>query len=53
LALNPSFRRTAFSTAGAQSSEAPLNTPYGDRRGMVKDWWGNTWQIATRMKARR
>jgi uncharacterized glyoxalase superfamily protein PhnB len=39
-------------TAGAQSIEAPLNTPYGDRRGMVKDRWGNTWQIATRMKAR-
>ena len=34
--------------AGAQSLEAPLNTPYGDRRGMVKDKWGNTWQIATR-----
>jgi PhnB protein len=34
--------------AGAQSMESPLNTPYGDRRGMVKDPWGNTWQIATR-----
>jgi PhnB protein len=34
--------------SGAQSIEAPLNTPYGDRRGMVKDPWGNTWQIATR-----
>jgi PhnB protein len=34
--------------AGAQSMEPPLNTPYGDRRGMVKDPWGNTWQIATR-----
>ena len=34
--------------AGARSIEAPLNTPYGDRRGMVKDQWGNTWQIATR-----
>jgi PhnB protein len=34
--------------AGAQSIESPLNTPYGDRRGMVKDPWGNTWQIATR-----
>ncbi|HEY6621306.1 MAG TPA: VOC family protein [Steroidobacteraceae bacterium] len=38
--------------AGAQSIEAPLNTPYGDRRGMVKDPWGNTWQIATRRQAR-
>jgi PhnB protein len=34
--------------AGARSIEAPLNTPYGDRRGMVQDPWGNTWQIATR-----
>jgi PhnB protein len=34
--------------AGAQSIESPLNMPYGDRRGMVKDPWGNTWQIATR-----
>jgi PhnB protein len=33
--------------AGAQSLEAPCETPYGDRRGMVKDRWGNTWQIAT------
>jgi len=37
--------------AGAQSLEAPSNTPYGDRRGMVKDQWGNTWQIATRIQA--
>jgi uncharacterized glyoxalase superfamily protein PhnB len=36
--------------AGAQSIESPLNTPYGDRRGMVKDPWGNTWQIATRKR---
>ena len=34
--------------AGARSIEAPLDTPYGDRRGMVRDPWGNTWQIATR-----
>ncbi|HEY2780159.1 MAG TPA: VOC family protein [Steroidobacteraceae bacterium] len=34
--------------AGARSIEAPLDTPYGDRRGMVEDRWGNTWQIATR-----
>ena len=37
-------------TAGARSLEAPFNTPYGDRRGMVKDRWGNTWQIATRVR---
>ena len=33
---------------GAQTIEAPLDTPYGDRRCMVEDRWGNTWQIATR-----
>ena len=34
--------------AGARSIESPSNTPYGDRRAMVQDRWGNTWQIATR-----
>ncbi len=34
--------------AGAHSIESPMNTPYGDRRAMIKDPWGNTWQIATR-----
>lgn len=33
--------------AGARTLEAPFNTPDGDRRGMVEDEWGNTWQIAT------
>jgi uncharacterized glyoxalase superfamily protein PhnB len=33
--------------AGATSLEEPLDTPYGDRRGMVEDRWGNVWQIAT------
>jgi PhnB protein len=33
--------------AGATSIEAPSDTPYGDRRGMVEDRWGNVWQIAT------
>lgn len=32
--------------AGAKSIEEPLDTPYGDRRCMVEDEWGNTWQIA-------
>lgn len=31
---------------GAGSIEAPFDTPYGDRRSMVRDAWGNTWQIA-------
>lgn len=33
--------------AGAVSLEQTLNTPYGDRRAMVKDPCGNIWQIAT------
>jgi uncharacterized glyoxalase superfamily protein PhnB len=33
--------------AGARSLEEPSNMPYGDRRCMVEDNWGNTWQIAT------
>jgi uncharacterized glyoxalase superfamily protein PhnB len=33
--------------AGARSLEEPLDLPYGDRRGMVEDKWGNVWQIAT------
>jgi uncharacterized glyoxalase superfamily protein PhnB len=33
--------------AGALTLEAPFDTPYGDRRCMVEDEWGNTWQIAT------
>ena len=36
--------------AGSDSMELPMDTPYGDRRAMVRDPWGNTWQIATRME---
>ena len=36
--------------AGAVSLEEPQDMPYGDRRGMVKDRWGNIWQIATHKK---
>ena len=32
--------------AGALSMEEPLNTPYGDRRAMVRDPFGNVFQIA-------
>ena len=28
---------------GARVIEAPLDTPYGDRRCMVEDPWGNAW----------
>jgi PhnB protein len=31
---------------GATSIEEPFETPYGDRRCMVGDRWGNAWQIA-------
>ncbi|MEO9263493.1 MAG: VOC family protein [Candidatus Baltobacteraceae bacterium] len=33
--------------AGAVTVEEPAETPYGDRRAMVTDPWGNAWQIAT------
>jgi PhnB protein len=39
------FRRAV--DAGARILEAPSDLPYGDRRGMVEDRWGNIWQIAT------
>ena len=32
--------------AGATSLEPPLDTPYGDRRAMVRDPFGNVFQIA-------
>ena len=32
---------------GAVSLEQPWDTPYGDRRGMIKDPCGNVWQVAT------
>jgi uncharacterized glyoxalase superfamily protein PhnB len=32
--------------AGATTIEAPLDTPYGDRRAMVRDPFGNIFQIA-------
>lgn len=34
--------------AGATSVEPPLDTPYGDRRAMVRDACGNVFQIAHR-----
>jgi PhnB protein len=36
-------------TAGATSLEPPLDTPYGDRRAMVRDPFGNVFQIAHRV----
>jgi PhnB protein len=34
--------------AGATTIEEPLDTPYGDRRAMVRDRFGNFFQIAHR-----
>jgi PhnB protein len=36
--------------AGAISLEEPLDTPYGDRRAMVRDRFGNVYQIAHRVE---
>ena len=38
------YRRAVDS--GALSLEEPLETPYGDRRAMVRDPFGNIFQIA-------
>jgi uncharacterized glyoxalase superfamily protein PhnB len=40
-----SYRRAL--QAGARSLEPPTDMPYGDRRAMVEDPWGNVWQVAT------
>jgi len=44
--VDETYRRAR--DAGAVSLEEPEAMPYGDRRGMVRDSWGNTWQIASR-----
>ena len=49
--IEATYRRAL--EAGAVSLEAPLDTPYGDRRGMVEDPCGNIWQIATPKAAAR
>jgi PhnB protein len=38
--------------AGAKSFAEPEDTPWGDRRAIVNDAWGNHWQIATHGGAR-
>jgi uncharacterized glyoxalase superfamily protein PhnB len=43
------FRRAV--TAGATVIEEPLDTPYGDRRAMVRDPFGNLFQIAHQLPA--
>jgi hypothetical protein len=37
--------------SGARSIEEPKETPYGHRRAMIQDQWGNMWQIATHCSA--
>jgi PhnB protein len=37
--------------AGAAALEEPFDTPYGDRRAMVRDPSGNVFQIASRAGA--
>ena len=32
---------------GGKTMEEPRDMQYGDRRAMVRDPWGNAWQIAT------
>ncbi len=36
--------------AGAKSLEPPTDMHYGDRRAMIEDPCGNTWQIATHVE---
>ena len=45
------YRRAV--AAGAETIEAPLDTPYGDRRAMVRDPYGNVFQIAHPLARRR
>ena len=37
-------------SAGATSVQPPADQFYGDRRGGVKDAWGNTWWMATHIE---
>jgi PhnB protein len=44
--VDTTYRRAV--RAGAIVVEAPLDTPYGDRRATVRDSYGNVYQIARR-----
>ena len=46
--IDGAYRRAL--EAGATSLEEPTDMFYGDRRGMVRDPFGNIWQIATHME---
>jgi PhnB protein len=43
--VDAAYRRAL--SAGAWTVEEPADLPYGSRRAMVRDPWGNDWQIAT------
>jgi uncharacterized glyoxalase superfamily protein PhnB len=45
LDVDASYRNAL--SLGASSIEEPAEMHYGDRRAMVKDPWGNYWQVAT------
>ena len=45
--VDATYRRAMAS--GARSMETPVDLPYGDRRAMFADRWGNTWQVAARL----
>ncbi len=45
--VDVTYERTL--AAGASTIEAPRDTPYGDRRAMVRDAFGNIYQIAHRL----
>lgn len=49
--VDATYRRAV--ARGAGSLEEPFDTPYGDRRCMIEDRWGNTWQIAVYRSPRR
>jgi len=48
---DPDERYRRALDSGAESLEPPLDTPYGDRRAMVRDPFGNIFQIAHRIGA--
>jgi PhnB protein len=43
--VDETWRRAVESEA--ETLELPSDLPYGDRRAMVRDAWGNLWQIAS------
>jgi uncharacterized glyoxalase superfamily protein PhnB len=46
---NADMRYQRALEAGAVSIEEPVDTPYGDRRAMIADAFGNMYQIANRL----